>query len=272
VPLDVRVAMCAAHASTTMAAATQTTDGEESMSAKTTASTRREHPLSTYERYLNTEQLFALQKPPEEQIHAEELTFQVVHQTIELWWKVTIQQFGAARDALSAGQVEAASWALRRAVAAQRVVGEAVRQLEFVAPRDFLSFRGALGNGSGADSPGFKAILRTAPPLWQAFETALAREHVTLLDLYLHPREHFTLYQCAEALVDFDEQFHLFRARHLKLAERQLGMRAIGTGGTPMPALERTLRDLLFPPLWAVRDELLAAMQPHADSSATSGH
>ena len=242
------------------------------MGAKTTAAAQGQRKLSTYELYLNTEQLFGLQKAPDEQIHPDELTFQVVHQTIELWWKVTIQQFEAATTTLPAGQLDAANWALRRAVAAQRVVGEAVRQLEFVAPRDFLSFRGALGNGSGADSPGFKAILRATPPLWQAFEAALTREDVTLLDIYLHPRTHFALYQCAEALVDFDEQFHLFRARHLKLAERNLGMKAVGTGGTPMSALERTLRDLLFPRLWEVRDELLAAMQPRSDTAAASGH
>src|SRR5260370_33928215 len=75
------------------------------------------------------------------------------------------------------------------------------------------------------------------------------------------------LYDCAEALTDFDEQFHLFRAAHLKLAERNLGLRAIGTGGTPMPALEKTLRDLLFPELWEARDELLAQSQTHAGSA-----
>jgi tryptophan 2,3-dioxygenase len=81
---------------------------------------------------------------------------------------------------------------------------------------------------------------------------------VTLVDLYADPRGHPALYDCAEALTDFDEAFHVFRAAHLKLAQRNLGLKAIGTGGTPMPQLERTLRDLLFPELWEARDELLA--------------
>jgi tryptophan 2,3-dioxygenase len=149
---------------------------------------------------------------------------------------------------------------------------ESARQLEAVQPKDFLSFRGILGDGSGADSPGFRAILRHALPLWKAFEAATARESVSLLDLYAHSAEHFALYQCAEALVDFDEQFHLFRAQHLKLAERNLGLKAIGTGGTPMPALERTLRDLLFPQLWEARDDLLASMQQQSGSATQSGH
>ena len=132
-----------------------------------------------------------------------------------------------------------------------------MRQLEFVAPADFLIIRTGLGDGSGGDSPGFRAILRTAPALWDAFAAAIERAGLTLPDLYAAPRAHAALYDCAEALTDFDEAFHLFRAAHLKLAQRNLGLRAIGTGGTPMPQLERTLHDLLFPPLWEARDALL---------------
>lgn len=240
------------------------------MTAKTTPPAGgRTRPLTTYERYLNTDQLLALQKPPEEQVNPDELTFQVVHQTIELWWKMTTQQLDLAAERLAAGRAAEAAWALRRAVSAQAVVMQATRQLELVAPADFLTFRGSLGDGSGADSPGFRAILRHTPPLWQAFSVALARVPVSLLDLYADRGMHFALYECAEALVDFDEQFHLFRAMHLKLAERNLGLRAIGTGGTPMPALERTLRDLLFPELWEARDALLASAQ---QQSASTGH
>lgn len=229
--------------------------------------------LSTYELYLNTEELLSLQKPPEEQQHPDELTFQVVHQTIELWWKMTAQQLDFAADHLRAGRIEEAAWALRRAVSAQSVVMQSARQLEHLAPRDFLLFRGALGDGSGASSPGFKAILRRAPALWDAFTNALENAHVTLLELYQMPESHRALYTCAEELVDLDEQFHLFRAMHLKLAERHLGLRAIGTGGTPMPSLERTLRDLLFPDLWRVRDDLLLQYGGQTtDDSRPGGH
>lgn len=235
-----------------------------------TATTPRDQKtLTTYERYLNTEELFQLQKPPEERIHPDELTFQVVHQTFELWWKVTVQQLRAAIDLLNADKVQEAAQPLRRALSAQAVVMQAIRQLEFVAPADFLKIRTGLGNGSGADSPGFRAILRAAPDLWDAYTGALDRQGVTLLDVYAHPHEHPAFYECAELLTDFDEQFHLFRAAHLKLAQRNLGLQAIGTGGTPMQMLERTLGDLLFLPLWQVRDELLAQMQ---QSDSKSGH
>lgn len=216
---------------------------------------------TVYEEYLRTDDLLALQKPAAEQLHPDELTFQIVHQTFELWWKMTVQQMRTAESALRGGDAYAAARAIRRAVSAQGVVMQALRQLEFVAPADFLTIRVGLGDGSGADSPGFRAILRTAPELWDAFTAVLFQQGLTLVALYSDPKAHPGLYDCAEGLTDFDEAFHLFRAAHLKLAERNLGLRAIGTGGTPMPALERTLRDLLFLPLWQARDELLEQWQ-----------
>jgi len=226
------------------------------MSAHTTnPPTARPRPV--YETYLRTDELLSLQKVPGERLHPDELTFQVVHQTFELWWKVTVELLEAAADHLAADRPGEAARALRRAVAAQAVVTGAMRQLEFVAPADFLVIRTGLGDGSGGDSPGFRAILRTAPELWDAFAAAIERGGLALPDLYAAPRAHAALYDCAEALTDFDETFHLFRAAHLKLAQRNLGLRAIGTGGTPMPQLERTLHDLLFPPLWEARDALL---------------
>jgi tryptophan 2,3-dioxygenase len=233
---------------------------------------------TVYERYLRTDDLLRLQKTEDERLHPDELTFQVVHQTFELWWKVTAQQLGVAGDWLKSGRPEAAAPALRRAVTQQELVRQVMRQLEFVSPVDFLTLRAGLENGSGMDSPGFRAILRAAPVLWETFAAALKRAALTLPEVYLRRMEHPAWYECAEALIDFDEQFHLFRAAHLKLAERHLGMHAMGTGGTQIGALQRTLQDLLFPDLWAVRDELLAHAQQqqsgHDDHTPqrTGGH
>ena len=43
---------------------------------------------SDYERYLRTDELLALQKTPEEMPHRDELLFQTVHQSSELWLKL----------------------------------------------------------------------------------------------------------------------------------------------------------------------------------------
>lgn len=229
----------------------------------------RQRKETMYERYLRTDELLALQKPEDERLHPDELTFQVVHQTFELWWKMTVQQLHRATEQFQSGGYAEAARALRRAVSAQGVIMQAMRQLEFVSPSDFLVIRTGLGDGSGGDSPGFRAILRAAPDLWDAFEGALAREQTTLVALYADPQAHPTLYDCAEQLTDFDEIFHVFRAAHLKLAQRNLGLQATGTGGTPMEILARTLGDLLFPALWEARDALLAQVQAE---QAASGH
>jgi tryptophan 2,3-dioxygenase len=237
--------------------------------------TSRQRRETMYERYLRTDELLDLQKPEDERLHPDELTFQIVHQTFELWWKMTVQQMRLAADLLRSSGYGEAARALRRAVSAQGVVMQAIRQLEFVSPADFLVIRTGLGDGSGADSPGFRAILRAVPDLWDAFEGALAREQTTLLDLYAAPQTHPALYDCAEQLTDFDEIFHVFRAAHLKLAQRNLGLQATGTGGTPMEMLARTLGDLLFPALWEARDDLLARLQAQqgtSNLSSASGH
>lgn len=213
---------------------------------------------TVYERYLRTDELLRLQKSEEERLHPDELLFQVVHQTCELWWKVTIQQLRAAGDWLQSGQAAEAAVALRRAVAHQVLVQDVLRQLEYLSPVDFLTIRTGLGDGSGGDSPGFRAVLRAAPVLWSAFAAALERAGATLEMVYERRAEYPAWHECAEALVDFDERFHLFRAQHLKLAQRNLGMHAVGTGGTQMSDLDKTLRFLLFPDLWKARDALLA--------------
>jgi tryptophan 2,3-dioxygenase len=191
-----------------------------------------ERRRSTYELYLHTDELLSLQKSPEHLLLATSL--------------------------LQQNQAWEAAPVMRRAVSEQGLVTAALRQLELIAPRDFLRIRTGLGNGSGGESPGFRGILGAVPDLWDAFAGALNTAGLELVDLYLDPHRNAALYECAETLTDFDEQFHLFRAAHLKLAQRHLGLRAIGTGGTPMAALEKTLQDLLFPKLWEARDELLA--------------
>ncbi len=228
------------------------------MTANTTRPSADVSAATTYERYIRTDDLLALQKTPAQRLHPDELVFQITHQTFELWWKLTTELLDRATVLLGEDHFADAALTINRAVAAQEVVSAAMRQLELLPPADFLVIRAGLEDGNGGDSPGFRAILRRAPSLWEAFASAVDRAEVSLVDLYAAPRERPALYACAEALTDFDERFNLFRAAHLKLAQRHLGLRSKGTGGTPMAALERTLFDLLFPELWVARDELVA--------------
>ena len=70
---------------------------------------------SDYERYLRTDELLALQKRPEERAHRDELLFQTVHQSSELWLKLAAEELEAAVEHLAARELAAALRLLRRA-------------------------------------------------------------------------------------------------------------------------------------------------------------
>src|SRR5437588_5253215 len=68
-----------------------------------------------YARYMRTDELLALQRTPEEVIHRDELLFQTVHQSTELWLKHACFEADEAAALIRAGQTEAASRLLARA-------------------------------------------------------------------------------------------------------------------------------------------------------------
>ena len=68
--------------------------------------------------------------------------------------------------------------------------------------------------------------------------------------------ERYALYLLAEAFVDYDELFLHWRARHVRMVERTIGMKS-GTGGSEGAAyLHRTTGSKFFPELWEVRTVL----------------
>ena len=69
---------------------------------------------SDYERYLRTDELLALQKPPEEMLHPDELTFQVTHQASELLMKGAAWELDRARQCMLEGDYKNAARLLRR--------------------------------------------------------------------------------------------------------------------------------------------------------------
>jgi tryptophan 2,3-dioxygenase len=79
---------------------------------------------------------------------------------------------------------------------------------------------------------------------------------LTLVDLYVHGREHEDLYQLAEALIDWDERLTLWRMRHYKVVARIIGDEVVGTQGTPVELLSGLIKQKFFPELWDVRNRL----------------
>jgi tryptophan 2,3-dioxygenase len=217
---------------------------------------------SDYERYLRTEELLALQKTGDEWIHRDELLFQTVHQSSELWLKLAWNEAEEATRLVQAGELAAANRLLRRASDSLKIVTGVLDMLEHMSPWEYTTVRKVLGHGSGFDSPGFREIRRVAPPLGEAFHAAREREGLSLVEVYTQGREHEGLYQLAELLIEFDERVIVWRVRHFKVVERVIGGGSIGTQGTPVEVLGRLIHKSFFPELWDVRNELTALNPP----------
>ena len=78
----------------------------------------------------------------------------------------------------------------------------------------------------------------------------------SLRQIYEQNSKWYDLYTLAEALVEYDENFMLWRYNHVAMVERMIGMKQ-GTGGsTGVAYLKTTLERKCFPEFWAVRTEL----------------
>jgi tryptophan 2,3-dioxygenase len=211
---------------------------------------------SDYERYLRTDELLSLQKTPAEQVHRDELLFQTVHQSSELWLKLASAEAEEAGALLQRDEIGAALRLLRRASLALQLITGQLDMLEQMSPWEYQEVRAVLGHGSGFDSPGFRSLRRVVPPLGQAFSVLVRKRQLTLEDVYVHGREHEDLYQLAEALTELDERLMLWRVRHYKVVARIIGDEVVGTQGTPVELLGGLIKQTFFPELWAIRNRL----------------
>jgi tryptophan 2,3-dioxygenase len=235
----------------------------------------------SYDSYLHIPQLLDLQQGLT-QAH-DELLFIVVHQVYELWFKVLIDELETVRTGIETEDLRAARHALNRVKVIEDLLVEQVAVLETMAPQDFLTFRSELAPASGFQSVQFREIeflsglkdagyLKTLegqgeararlqgrldePSLHDVFTALLARRGVTVTDLYRQGDRHADLLELAEALLDHDEGFRLWRLRHVEMVERQIGDKP-GTGGsTGVRYLQSTLSKRFFPELWEVRSQL----------------
>jgi tryptophan 2,3-dioxygenase len=99
------------------------------------------------------------------------------------------------------------------------------------------------------------------PRLGQAFNDQVKSAGLVVDDIYRRHEEFFGLHDVAERLLDFDERMQLFRFHHLKLAERIIGGRVVGTMGTPVEVLQQRMEHWLYKDLWDIRNRITAANQ-----------
>jgi tryptophan 2,3-dioxygenase len=236
----------------------------------------------SYGAYLKIPELLQLQKMLSEE--HDELLFIVAHQVYELWFKVVLFELEAARDRIAADDIFFARHYLQRVHVIEKLLVEQIEVLETMSPQDFLAFRWKLAPASGFQSVQFREIeflsglkepkylerlevtseemerlrLRLEQPsVEDAFRALLEhRGSPSLLDVFRDREHHEDLFDLCEALLDHDEAFAHWRARHVLMVERQIGGKT-GTGGsTGAQYLRTTLGKRFYPELWEVRSQL----------------
>jgi tryptophan 2,3-dioxygenase len=74
-----------------------------------------------------------------------------------------------------------------------------------------------------------------------------------VVEILTHPEKLNEEYQLAEALLEHDEYFSLWRSHHIKMVERMVGTKR-GTGGSEgVGYLQKTLDKKFFPEIWEAR-------------------
>lgn len=189
-----------------------------------------------YARYMRTDTLLDLQRSPEEMIHRDELLFQVVHQSTELWLKLAAAELTEAVARVHAGKLAAATPLLARATLGVRLVTDQLEMFRYLSPADFQAMQPALGKGSGAESPGWRRVQAASRQLGRAFTDHLAARGTTLAALPgADPTE--PVHLLAEAMTEWDERVSLWRARHYQVALRVGSHAADGTEATMLAKL-----------------------------------
>ena len=246
--------------------------------------------LLSYNKYLRVQDLINLQDCLSDPAHHDELLFITVHQAYELWFKQILHEIDAAIAFIEQDRLPAATRALKRVVEIEKLLLDQIHILESMTPINFLAFRDQLNPASGFQSMQFREIefssglkdesivpefehdtfaserlqARLAQPtLADVFYQILERRGFDIshrsravLEILTHFEERYEEYQLAEALMEHDEYFSLWRSHHIKMVERMVGAKR-GTGGSEgIGYLKTTLDKKFFPELWEARTYL----------------
>jgi tryptophan 2,3-dioxygenase len=236
----------------------------------------------SYGTYLKVPELLSLQQGLSQE--HDELLFIVAHQVYELWFKVVLFELEAARERIDADDIFFARHHLRRVYVIEKLLVEQIEVLETMSPQDFLAFRSKLAPASGFQSVQFREIeflsglkdpryvarLEATPEeanrlrrrldersVDDAFRALVGRRgSPTLVEIFRDRERYGDLFDLCEALLDHDETFAHWRARHVLMVERQIGSKT-GTGGSSgAHYLRSTLGKRFYPELWEVRSQL----------------
>lgn len=263
-------------------------------------------PDLDYKGYLKLSDLLELQRPLADPACHDEMLFIVIHQVFELWFRLMIHEVDQVLALLDQDDPREAERLVRRLTSIVRLFIPKLSVLETMIPSDFIKFRDLLKPASGFQSFQFREVefasgLKDAryismfhsdaealarlqkrfdePTLWDRFILLLKRRGFdvhdeasqikTIVEIYRRGGDH-DLRMLAEAMIEYDEMFSLWREHHVRMAQRMIGSKP-GTGqklaeqtyGKAGPLgtmgvdyLASTLNKRFFPILWAARTEM----------------
>lgn len=235
----------------------------------------------------------------------DELQFIIVHQAFELWFKLILFELEATRRAMERNDPGRAVHHLRRVREIVKLLTAAFPVIETMRPHEFLEFRSLLRPASGFQSVQFREIEALSgskdrrylalfgkksrvqlekrlrePSLWDAFVHLMKKHKLatssdagilrSLVTVIQKPDRH-PLGALAEALLEYDELFSIWRHRHIRMTMRMIGGKpgtgqasvtrlaetgysTMGSGGVDY--LKTTLDKLFFPLLWEARTHI----------------
>src|SRR5712691_1914457 len=216
-----------------------------------------------YERYVRVPELLELQKPIDKLVNPDEALFQTTHQAAELWLKHIDYELHRVADAIGGDELGLAADLLNRCHLLIDLLREQIIILETMAPVDYHEFRvGALGRGSGQESPGFNKLLEAGKVIWPRFEALLRKRSLTVIEIERDPRRHYEIFRLIQGLLDYDEAFMKWRFTHMRLAFRIIGAKVLSLKGVPAAQLEAGTREPLFPELWEAISALTGEFKP----------
>ena len=246
-----------------------------------------------YIEHLQLEKLLTAQKFVSP--HPEESVFVIMHQSYELWFRQVIHDLERIIAMLESDAVAQATWLIQRLGRIFQALDTQLGILEMMSAADFQEFRSYLKQSSGLQSRQFRQIevmgglcetvgeayetrVRAQWPglveevpttLHRAFVTLVERQPRSLVEIYEQRWKQFELFALSEACVELDRQILTWRSNHVRMVERMIGDRAIGTGGTEGSRyLTSTTRYRFFPELWDVRNALTEASGGRTSSSS----
>jgi tryptophan 2,3-dioxygenase len=213
---------------------------------------------SDYARYVGTEALFACQRAADAQVNADELAFQIVHQVEELWMKLAAHTLIDLEEGLRSGvSAPALLRGFARVDSLLKLMANQLAVLDTMTPAAYAEIRPGLGQGSGQDSPGYRALIQHAQALWPAFQACFpSTTGASPYDIYRHSDT--VAFAIAEALIELDIGLARFRHAHLQLVDRMIGLDSQSLKGLPAAALVAGVDRRLFGDLWAARGTVRA--------------